>query len=245
MNNAEAKFVLQGYRANGADAGDGTFAEALEQAKRDPGLGEWFAREQAFDRAVSAKLAEVVPPPDLRAAILAGGRVTAAGGINRSRVAWIVSLAAAASVALLLVAGLALKARQADVVGDFVVEDAALSAFHGHGDRGDATNALQWALGQSTTKLTQPLKVDFGRLQATGCRVVRYKGRDLLEVCFNRGGSWFHCYIGRASDFSSVALGEQPTLQEKGSAWLASWRQADHVVFVVSRSGRAELEALL
>jgi hypothetical protein len=245
MNNAEAKFVLQGYRANGADADDGTFAEALEQAKRDPGLGEWFAREQAFDRAVGAKLAEITPPPDLRAAILAGGRVTAAGGGDRRRVVGIVALAAAASVALLLVAGLALKARQSQAVGDFVVGDAVLSAFHGHGDRGDATNALQWTLGQTTTKLAQPLNVDFGRLRATGCRVVTYQGRDLLEVCFNRGGSWFHCYIGRASDFPSLAMGEQPTLQEKGSAWLASWRHADHIVFVVSRSGRAELEALL
>lgn len=75
MNNEEAKFILQGYRPNGADAGDATFCAAVEQAKRDPALGEWFARQQSFDTAVGAKLAQVAPPSGLRAAILAGGKV--------------------------------------------------------------------------------------------------------------------------------------------------------------------------
>ena len=34
MNNVEAKFILQGYRPNGADAADATFAAALEQARQ-------------------------------------------------------------------------------------------------------------------------------------------------------------------------------------------------------------------
>ena len=43
MTNERAKFVLGAYRPNGADAKDPMFAEALEQAKRDPNLAAWFA----------------------------------------------------------------------------------------------------------------------------------------------------------------------------------------------------------
>ena len=85
MNNEEAKFILQGYRPNGADAGDAAFRAALEQVQRDPALGEWFARQQAFDAAVSAKLDAVPAPVGLREAILAGGRVTTS---DRTQTSW-------------------------------------------------------------------------------------------------------------------------------------------------------------
>ena len=76
MNNTEAKFILNAYRPNGRDANDATFSAALAQAKSDPALSVWFAREQAHGAAVAAKLHEVVPPAGLREAILAGGRVS-------------------------------------------------------------------------------------------------------------------------------------------------------------------------
>ena len=118
MNNAEAKFILQGYRPNGADAGDAAFCAAVEQAQKDPALGEWFARQQAFDAAVSAKLAQVAAPADLRAAILAGGRVSASGATRRAWWNQPVWLAAAAGVAVLLATGLVLWPKQAAAFGE-------------------------------------------------------------------------------------------------------------------------------
>ena len=76
MNNQEAKFILSGYRPNGGDAGDEMFGDALRQAQQDPALAAWFAREQAYDRAVAARLAEIAPPAELRADILAGVRAS-------------------------------------------------------------------------------------------------------------------------------------------------------------------------
>jgi len=113
MNNAEAKFILQGYRPNGADASDATFQAALEQVQRDPALHEWFARQQAFDGAVSAKLNDLPAPAGLREAILAGGRVTEA---DPSQVRWWRSpalLAAAAAIAVIFTTTLALWPKQA------------------------------------------------------------------------------------------------------------------------------------
>jgi hypothetical protein len=43
MNNSEAKYILGAYRADGQDAAEPAFAEALRQAETDPDLGGWFA----------------------------------------------------------------------------------------------------------------------------------------------------------------------------------------------------------
>jgi hypothetical protein len=245
MNNEEAKFILQGYRPNGADAGDAAFCTAVEQAKSDPALGDWFAKQKAFDAAISAKLAQVMPPENLRAAILAGGRVTEGG---KTRVRWWnqpVWMAAAAGVAVLLAIGGTLWPKPAAAFDEFAFEDAKLSAIHGHGDHGTMTNALQWTLSQPTTKLGQKLPVDFAKLQTTGCRTIRYRGHDVLEICFNRNGEWFHCYIARSADFPNGAQAGALAIVEKGSAAIASWTDAEHVILVVGKAGRQSIEALL
>jgi len=243
MNNAEAKFILQGYRSNGTDAGDETFGAAIEQAGKDPALGEWFARQQAFDRTVSAKLEQIAPPADLRAAILAGGRVTAAGAPRRAwwtHPAW---LAAAASVAILLAVTLALWPRSAVAFENFALADAGNSATHG--GHGHETGEFQAMLSNPATPLTGKLPIDYATLHDKGCRLVQFQGRDVLEVCFNRNGVWFHCYVARKADFPRLAIGSIPALAELGGAALASWTDGDHILIVVSKSGRKNLESLL
>ena len=245
MNNAEAKFILQGYRPNGSDAGDATFCAAVEQTKTDPALGEWFAKQQAFDAAISDKFNQVMPPADLRAAILAGGRVTTAGLTSRSwwnRPAW---MAAAAAVAVIFATSLSLWPRQAEAFDEFAYQDAGLGAIHGHGDRGKTTNALQWALSQPGMKLGNKLPAEFADLKSGGCRTINYRGHQVLEVCFNRNGAWFHCYIARVTDFPNLALSAKPVLEDKGAGCVASWSDSQNLIVVVSRDGRKNLEALL
>src|SRR6185295_12013962 len=98
MNNQEAKFILGAYRPDGSDATDPMFAEALTMVERDPELRDWLERQRAFDRAVAAKVRAIVPPAELREAILAGGRA------SRPRRLWwtnpVVLVAAAAMVVL-------------------------------------------------------------------------------------------------------------------------------------------------
>jgi hypothetical protein len=246
MNTQQAKFILQGYRPDGADAGDATFAEALEQARHDLVLRDWFAREQAFDAAVSAKLGEVQAPAGLREAILAGARVTAPGTSRRSwwhQPAW---LAVAAGVALLAATTLALWPKPA-VAGGPLLEFALTDARHSetHGGHGVETGVLQAMLSQPTTHLGDGLPVDFATLRRNGCRTVSFEGHDLLEVCFQRDGVWFHCYIAQRGDFSSLAMAAAPALVDRNGASIASWADASHLYVVVSKTGRAALERLL
>ena len=48
ITNETAKFLLNAYRPNGADAQDPVFRDALEQAARDPELGAWFKEQRGF-----------------------------------------------------------------------------------------------------------------------------------------------------------------------------------------------------
>ena len=90
MNNTEAKFILNAYRPGGRDAGEAGMVSALAQAKGDPALGAWFAREQAHGAAVAAKLRDLAPPSGLHEAILAGGRMSGRqdGATSARRASW-------------------------------------------------------------------------------------------------------------------------------------------------------------
>jgi hypothetical protein len=72
--NQDVKLVLSAYRPNGVDARDAFFEEALEQAKRDPELMEWFVKQRVFDDVIVSKLRTIEPPAGLNLEILAGLR---------------------------------------------------------------------------------------------------------------------------------------------------------------------------
>src|SRR6266487_4292933 len=104
MNSRLAKEILLRYRPGTADASDPEFAEALQQAKRDPELGRWFAQHQAFCETIRDRFKQLPVPAGLKEDILAGYRPEAIP------VWWqqpaFRALAAAASIVLLI--GLAL-----------------------------------------------------------------------------------------------------------------------------------------
>jgi hypothetical protein len=241
MNNEEAKFILQGYRPNGMDSGDATFSAALEQAKNDPALGEWFAKQQVFDAAISAKLAQIAPPAGLRAAILAGGKVTAPQAERAwwSRPAW---MGAAAGIAIMLATGVALWPNRAEALTEFVLQDVRVTATHeGHGY---GSSVLQAAFSDPSIRLGQKIPMDFSKLHETGCRTLYCKGHHVLEACFNRNGVWFHAYVARRSDFPGE-ISSALRIADHGGTSMATWVDDEHVIVVISKSGRKNLEALL
>jgi hypothetical protein len=218
--------------------------EALQQVQRDPALREWFARQQAFDAAVGARLGGIAPPAGLRETILAGGRVTAPG---RPPAWWRAPsvLAVAACVAVMFAVGLAFRPGRtaASSFGEFALADARQSETHG--GHGAATDHLQAVLANPATRLGQALPVDFQALRRAGCRTVSFRGREVLEVCFERNGVWFHCYVARRADFPALLAPARPVLSERDGAALATWADATHLFVVVSKKGRAALEQLI
>jgi hypothetical protein len=69
MDNSKAKLRLAVYRRTGEDAQDPFFAEALQQAEKDPALRQWLTDQQAFDAQFSAALGEIRGPKEGRALI--------------------------------------------------------------------------------------------------------------------------------------------------------------------------------
>lgn len=66
MDKEQAKFILESFRPDGADATDADFAEALELAASDRELGEWLADERAADAEFAMALGELEIPEQLR-----------------------------------------------------------------------------------------------------------------------------------------------------------------------------------
>jgi hypothetical protein len=243
MNNDEAKFILGVYRSDGRDAGDPTFAESLAQAARDPALRAWLQREQSWDEALSAKLAEV-PVPDLRKLILAGGRA------SRRRRAWGRSaawLAVAAAVAVLIGAIGRIRSRPA---GEPPVD---LAAFARHDLAADAAEhlgavpalaSLQRHLADPSTRLSAGLDIDLAALRRGGCRVVKVSGLDVYEVCFERDGQ-FHLYIAPLADFESARPGAAPELVTQGGLASAMWADGRYVYVAVTDAGADALRRSL
>lgn len=242
MNTTEAKFILQACRPDGRDATDPRFSDALAQARQDPALADWFAREQAFDAEVAAKLRTVQPPADLRAAILAGARMSRPSPWWRQQRV----LALAASVALIftLVSVWLVRSRTVDG-GQLALGAMAEMSSPAHrpvvmGGRGE----LRTLLASASTRLADGLPLDFAELKADGCRTLSIGGREVLEVCFERGGNEFHLYVARGGDFPAGGANGDPMFLEQGRLASVSWRDHRHAYVLVTDSGVKNLRTV-
>ncbi|HEY4302790.1 MAG TPA: hypothetical protein VGM73_18115 [Candidatus Didemnitutus sp.] len=245
MSPEDAKIILQAYRPDGSDAGDAAFAEALQVAKDDPLLGRWFEKQQAFDRAIALKIVSIKPPAGLRASILAAETAEKPSPFWWVQPRWM-AVAAGLMVAVVIVALYHPKAARAADDGSFlafVADDAKHS--ERHGGRGEAAGALQAALSQPTAHLGDPMPVNFDELRTNGCRSLSFGGRDVLEVCFNRNGTWFHCYIVRHDDFPSLIAQARPEIENLDHYKMAAWTNSAQDFLVVSVAGEAALRRLL
>ncbi len=242
MNNEEAKFILGAYRPNGADAATEVFAGPIAQAGRDPALAAWFAREQAYDAAVAAKVAAIAPPAGLREAILTGGRVSGRPRGWWRQPAW---LAVAAAFAVVLTVGSLWINRSRAVLHltNFALADAADEARHG--GHGAAEKSLRTLLGERGTKLDRPLPIDFRALAQTGCRTLAFSGETVLEVCFKRDGTWLHCYIVRCEDLPQMPKKQAPEFASSGKLNAVTWADGSYRFVVAGPVVREKLEELL
>jgi len=69
MSGGEVRRRLSACRWAKEDRADPFFAEALDQAAREPALAEWWAEERALDEMLARKLSELAVPLSLRGAL--------------------------------------------------------------------------------------------------------------------------------------------------------------------------------
>ncbi|MFH1499669.1 MAG: hypothetical protein ABII82_17805 [Verrucomicrobiota bacterium] len=237
MNNQDAKFYLSAYRPGGADARDPAMAGALEQVRRDPALRTWFEREHAHDAAVAEKLRSVAPPEGLRAAILAGARMSGEGRAWWRQPRW---MGLAATLALLAtLAGLWFSGWSAGSAprgpGDlatFALRELGGLHYPAHAREG---SPLESRLLAADTRLAEGLAFSPEELRRDGCHVLKVGGLEVFEVCFKRD-RYYHLYLVRR-DAARVEPGdEMPMLLVKEQRAALTWAD-DRFVYVLAGAG--------
>jgi hypothetical protein len=249
MNNHDAKFLLQAYRPGGDDSADTRMADALAQARRDPELGEWLAREQSFDQQIAGKLRSLTPPPGLREAILAGARVSVPDTAKQAwwrgaRAQW---LGLAAAVAFAAITALtfwpATRTPGLDTLAQTALHE--MQGAHGEPTMADTLGALGAWLQNPASRLADGLPMELAGVRAKGCRSLKVGGREVFEVCFFREGEEYHFYVGRRQDFDVPATGAGPMLVAQGGMATLSWADERHVYVVAGAGDGTALKTLL
>lgn len=245
MNNSEAKFILHAYRPNGEDAQDPSMAEALAQVRADPSLQSWFHREQAHSAAVAAKLKVLGPPPELRAAILAGtkaSRVPATNRMSSSRV-WRMAIAAMLAIGLTAAAWWRFAPIPGETFDEFALNFVTRRFFLQ--ERSPDVAQLKTWLVQRNAPLPATLPAKFANLHALGCRTLEFKGRNVSLVCFEEDGKEFHVFVARRDELPSSLAPAVQGLAEIRDHAVTVWEDAEHYYVLVSDASRAAVERLL
>jgi hypothetical protein len=226
MTNDEAKLVLSVYRPNGEDASDSFFAEALQQARRDPSLAAWLQEQQQFDTAMAADLRSVTAPSDAKAMIKAS-----MGASTGRRRRWWPALLVAASVAVLLTsfwglnrqdAGLPLP-EQASVaqLATYLAEHHASMGLMSH----DFARVRQW-IAERGGPLPEDLPPGLVRMNVLGCQTWDTSRGKVSLVCFvGAGRQVLHLYVfENAAAHPGLPGLASPRLQQEGQWSFALWQ---------------------
>jgi len=215
MNNQEAKLILQAYRPGGRDTFDPLFAEALEQARRDPELQKWFAEEQVLDSQIQSKLRPAVAVPrDLKANLLALRKII------RPVPWWFQPMKLAAAAAIVLLIGLATflllpqKPTQLVLFREKMVRCSMQEHGHITFESPDIAKIQQWLQARGVDANFK-LPAGLQGKPAQGCRVVDWNGQKATMICFVLDD-------GKHMDFFVMDRAGLPGLPENGAPQFAS-----------------------
>jgi hypothetical protein len=247
MDNREAKFILNAYRPGGQDASDPRFAEALEQARRDPVLERWFSESIAFDTAMTEKLRATEVPPDLRENILAGVKVSRP--LRSPFIKWAI---AAALVSMAIVgsliwhgprkhSGLAGWQNQAlDVVSSLVRNESSFDVqSHNSGE------LLAW-LRANHAPAAQTLPQELAKLESLGCKTFSWNGTPVSVMCFMRpNGGLVHLVARRESGMPDRGPKREPRVVQRDRWATATWREGEMTYMLALEGAPDQLRSYL
>jgi len=244
MNHQEAKFILQAYRHNGADAKDPHFREALAQVERDPELASWLKDDQKLFHQARLGLSSVPIPPDLKANIMAGGRII------RPKTWWRrpAVLAAAAVLALLLTwAGFLPPRSQPNDYASFreAMSDYLDNKLTRLDEESKEVDILKNWLAGSHAPSQIELPSGLRRLPSIGCKVLDYHGNKVSLICFRDGGTLVHLFVMDQPDWQELPSVDHPQLTLGGSWNTAGWATGHQAYLLASKAPEYQLRRYL
>ena len=249
MDNREAKFILNAYRAGGQDASDPRFAEALEQVRRDPILQHWFDESVAFDAAMTEKLSATPVPGDLRESILAGVKVTRVPHWKNPWRKWAIAVAVVLSVTL----GVLIwhNTRPAPVAGwqlqalDAILSSIARNESHFDVISRNPADLVKW-LRANYAPAGKNLPYRLDKLPSIGCKTFFWGGKPVSLICFTLPeGRAIHLVMTNVSTESDRAIKHQAKMIQQGHWATATWREGDMIYMLALEGSRDELRSYL
>ena len=241
MNNDEAKMILGSYRAQGQDAGDTFFCEALLQAERDPSLGDWLRKEQARDAGIAELFATMPVPPAGRAQALA------AMAASRGARDWWRPLALAASLALAALAGWQMWRHANEVrLPAAGPAEAALFLAENHPSIGhmgaDAEDLRHWIQARGAPA-PGGLPAGLAGLKVLGCETWRTNIGHASLLCFLSDSSErVHLYVFEdRGNWAGLPDASRPRHGSAGKWFFATWQAEGRVYVLASSAGGKEM----
>ena len=243
ITNQTAKFLLNAYRPNGADAQDPIFREALEQAARDPELGTWFKDQRGFDSMIADKLSGIEPPSTLRSAILAGiENRPGARHFSRKPLLALAAVIALSTVILVPMSNRRNAGRQ--LVDQY--RKANLSMLGAvPAPRLDLITASFSRTQEYLAKMQAPCvpspPAALLGLPTAGCKTLRWNGHTLSLTCFYLpSGELLHLFVIAQEAFGSIDIG---TGFEDINGWHVKFELLNGMLLMfVSRASMSEIK---
>ncbi len=237
MTPEEARFLLAAVRSDRLPPDDPRVAEALQLARTDPALREWWQREQDFDHAMAAHLAALRPPPQLRNQILAGQR--ASKPFRRwtlPRPRRLLALAAgltllAAALSLFITGRTAGPDRLASEVARFLDEEWDHDFEHSSSSFG---NLKDW-LAAKRPGLIFEVPPNLASQPTFGCLVFSWRGYEANLICFRVAELQTVVHVvSLPADCIPSFDDPAPRLQKSGMWNTATWRQGSRIYVALS-----------
>jgi len=243
ITNEYAKFVLNAYRPNGADARDTVFRAALEQAARDPELAEWFKEQRSFDSLIADKLAEIQPPATLYSTIIAG--IANRSPIRRFTIRPLLALAAVLVLSGAILLPLYMESGSKSKLVEQYQQTNLTMLSSAPAPKLDLLTAdfsrTQEYLAEMRAPCIPSLPGSLLELPTVGCKTLQWKGQEFSLTCFRLpSGELLHVFVIDEKAFRSMNVGDR--FMDMDGWHFKFQRRAGMLLMFVSRASMAEIK---
>ncbi len=247
MDNAEARTLLSVYRAGESCADEARLEEALARADADPQLARWWSEEQELDRIIASKLAATHVPAGLKERIETA-RVESHPSAIRPRWRRTILLAAASIVALaVLFSSWRGPFQPAASLADYRDE---MVSFIKVAPNLELESSELGRLQDFLAKADAPAKFfvpkNLQKYAPIGCRVLRFRARNVSLVCFKLGGDRLaHLFVTDAKNLRTSGSASAPEFAAEENWMTATWSENGQTYLLTVKGDRAALEKFL
>lgn len=222
MDSQEAKEILRAHRPGTSDSDEPEIQEALDLARRDPGLSLWLEQQTAIHEVLRGCFADIPVPPGLAGQIIGANR-------RRKRIRWRQSRVLAAVAAAAVLAGaIAFWPGTPDEPDTFV-------AYRERMARAAQRDYRMGMLSRDTSEIRRYLRENKGhadfvlppgldRLPGIGAALLHWHDHPVSLVCLDDGNKgMLYVFITDQASFSNGPRIGGPEFGRLGRLTTASW----------------------